>query len=88
MAEATGDQLPALETRVDPEPYLQFEWLAFSELSSDRQIGWVVGPIGWTAIDAYAVRHGIEGPDEFERFRFIIRKMDAAFMAWNRKKED
>jgi hypothetical protein len=72
--------LPFLESQVDLEPHLQFEWQAFRDLSTDRQAGFGVGPIPWTSIDQYAARHGVEG-DEFERFCHLVRAMDDAYRA-------
>lgn len=54
------------------------EWLAvFWELSTDRQIGHVTGPIPAASIDRRAV--GMH-PDEGAMFRKCIRAMDAAYM--------
>lgn len=71
---------------VPPKPavpgHLVFYWDAFWELSADRPLGFSgVGRIPFTALDAYATRYGLTGPDAFDRFRQIIRAMDAAFRA-------
>lgn len=36
-----------------------------------------VGPIPWTAIDAYASRFGIDRIEEFEFFAMLIRAIEA-----------
>jgi hypothetical protein len=89
-AEARGGDvppLPFLETQVDREPHLAFEWEAFGELSTDRSIGFGRGPIPWSAIDRYAGRHGIDDPDEHARFVRLIRAMDEAFLGWHAERD-
>lgn len=54
----------------------QFAYAAFNELASDRAVGMAMGPIPFTAIDAYAWRYGIADTDEFERFRILIRVIE------------
>lgn len=53
---------------------------AFFELSTDRQLGFSEGPIPFTAIDAYARRAGVDGPDEFMQLRRLIRALDHAYL--------
>jgi len=54
---------------------------AFAELGSCRPAGiGNLGPIPWTALDAYARRHGIAGED-FETFAVLIAALDAAWLA-------
>ncbi|WP_371346465.1 hypothetical protein [Ancylobacter sp. IITR112] len=64
-------------------------WNAFWALSTDRQIGFGgVGPIQFSSVDRYAIRYGIDGIDEFDRFTSLIRAMDSAFLEQiNRKRE-
>lgn len=68
--------MPALDARPEVADHLVFVWSAFWELGSDRAIGFAAGPIPFTAIDAYAVRYGIEDIDQFDRFRALIRAME------------
>jgi hypothetical protein len=65
---------------VDPEPHLLDMWEAFFALSNDRQVGMGLGPIPWSSLDRYAQRFGIDDPDEFDVFAFLIRTMDGAFL--------
>jgi len=58
---------------------LQFYWDAFWELSADREVGFAMGRIPFTSIDRYAVRYEIDEIDEFDRFREMMRSMDAEF---------
>jgi hypothetical protein len=53
---------------------------AFRELSTDRQIGMATGQIPSGAIDRYAMRHGLDDPDEFELFTQCVRAMDAVYL--------
>lgn len=39
-----------------------------------------VGAIPWTAINAYAKRHGVRDPDDFDDFVSLIREMDAVYL--------
>lgn len=77
-----GRDLPAGYLRrpeVEPEgiPY----WDAFWELSTDRQVGMGTGPIPFSALDRYADRFGLSAPDDFDRFRAIVRAMDDAYLS-------
>ena len=62
-------------------PGLGFYYSAFSELSTDRQIGMSEGWIPWGSIDRYAHRYGLTGWD-FERFRILIRGMDIEYIKY------
>jgi hypothetical protein len=57
-----------------------FTYNAFCELNSDRESGFGIGPIRFTAIDAYARRYGIVGIDEFEQFTADVRLIDRMFL--------
>jgi hypothetical protein len=65
-------------------PVLHPQWtalcmLAFRDLSTERDCSWSLGPIPWTAINAWGRSRGLRGPVllEFER---LIRAMDDAYM--------
>jgi hypothetical protein len=68
--------------------HLQFQWQAFWDLHTDRPMGMSVGPIPFGAIHVYADRYGIEGVDEFDAFRDLIRAMDDAYLTWSAKRRD
>ncbi len=90
IAKAAGDkvaELPFMRAKVIPDDHLSFEWGAFIELSTDRQSGFAIGPIGWSAIDRYAQRFDLMG-DEFERFTRLMRAMDAAYLDWQQRKAE
>lgn len=66
---------------------LSWIWSAFWELGSDRPIGMGgAGPIPFSSLDRYAGRYDIDDGEEFDRFRGFIRRMDAAYLKWARKK--
>lgn len=57
--------------------HLDFYMDAFEDLSTTRPVGFGVGPIPWNSLDAYARRYTVR---DFERFNFLIRRMDDAFL--------
>ncbi len=59
---------------------LQFYWLAFFDLSSERQIGMGIGPIPRSQIRHYAIEHDILSRDEFEHFYRIVRAIDEEYI--------
>ena len=68
--------------RPDLWPHLALYSEAFAQLTTDRPLGALggVGSIPWSALDRYAARHGIDDPDEFERFQKLIRAQDRAYL--------
>lgn len=75
--------LPVPETCFAPElsDDLLFAYRAFYELTTDRAVGFAVGPIPFAAIDAYARRYGVDDRDEFDRLRDLVRAADEAYLA-------
>ena len=53
---------------------------AFVQLRTCRPIGMGVGPIPWTAVDAYCERHGIRGELRFV-FEHCVAALDRADLA-------
>lgn len=86
MADA-GETIADLETRVRPASHLLFHWSAFADLSTDRPVGFGIGPIPGSAIRAYAQWYSIDDSDEYERFKSLIRRMDREFMKWHQEAE-
>jgi hypothetical protein len=58
---------------------LDLYWKAFTDLMSDRDVGMAEGPIPWSAMSEWATRRRIFG-DDFERFVYILRELDSAYM--------
>lgn len=73
-----------------PVPNLYPQWaaigmVAFHDLSTCRAVGFDVGPIPWTAINAWAAEHNLRG--EVRRvFATVIRRMDAAWLKSERER--
>lgn len=74
-------------TRPKLPQHLRFVWQAFFDLSTDRQIGQVMGPIPWASIDRYAARYSIHGNDEFEQFAAMIRTLDLSYREYFKPKD-
>jgi hypothetical protein len=54
---------------------------AFQDCHTDRPIGFAMGPIPFTAIDAWARRHGWGDPEEFALLNRMVRAMDLEWLA-------
>lgn len=64
-------------------------WDAFWEVNSDRALGMgAEGRIPSVAIDAYARRHGIDDPSDFEWFRSVIRSLDSEYLSLRQRKNE
>lgn len=82
MARRDGGSV-AEPTAPEPTPHEHIEhWImrAFADLATCRPIGMGIGPIPWTAIDAWCERHGIRG-DAREVFESCVRALDRADLA-------
>lgn len=76
-----GQEVPEALIAPDLQELESAIWVAFWDLSSDRQIGMDIGPIPWHSIKAYADTFGMPS-DIFCR---VVRAMDKFFM--RRRKE-
>jgi hypothetical protein len=63
------------------------QWIAeaFFRLTGSRQIGFGVGPIPLTEIEAYVRLFGLLD-DDIDAFFRLISAMDAVFVKWNNKR--
>jgi hypothetical protein len=68
-------------------PGLEFIWRAFWEMSTDRDFGMAEGPIPWSVMDRYALRHEIED-DEFDRFVLMIKSLDSVYIEHRTKQQN
>jgi hypothetical protein len=75
-----------MEDRPTVPDHLVFLWKAFWDLSSDRQVGMALGPIPWSSIDRYSVRHGVNNIDEFEYMLALLKGMDEVYLEYQNKK--
>lgn len=71
----------AMLERPDLPAHLRFAWGAFTEISTDRPVGFGAGPIPRRAIAAYCDDAGLRDPDEREDFVALIRAMDGEVLA-------
>ena len=56
-------------------------YLAFMQLTTCRPVSEIVGPIPWTAINQFAIRHDITG-DDFDDLVYLIGEMDDTYLKW------
>ena len=83
MMTREGQPLPPEATPPPQGDHPEIEdWImaAFADLSTCRPIGMAVGPIPWTAIDAYASRAGLT-PAARRTFTGSVRALDRAYLA-------
>lgn len=68
----------------EPElgPFEDFYLGAFWALSTERPVGWSIGPIPHRRVVEYGREHGLE-PDVLESFVEVVRSMDSAFLKWH-----
>jgi len=81
-----NEELPLF---VQKMPHLRedLHWIAeaFYRMTSSRQIGFGVGPIPLTEIDAYIRLFGLLD-DDIERFYRLITALDAVYVKWTSKR--
>lgn len=87
-AQEMGDEIPEDFIAPDILEECVFAHGAFQDLSGDRQSGFGIGPIPWSSINAYALRHNIGDLDEFEMFAWMVRVMDNAFVKHHSEKKN
>lgn len=63
---------------------LELYYLAFCDLSSCREQGYVEGPVSWLTINAYAIAKNFEGEQREDLF-YLIQRLDAAYMTFRAK---
>lgn len=60
---------------------------AFWQLSTERQIGFSVGPIPVSKIEEFGEKRGYD-PITLDIFRHLIREVDAAYLDWLTKERE
>ena len=80
VAQEAGDEIPA--DAIPPELPIgfAFAYAAFRALISDREMGFGIGQIRFTTIDAYARRYGIIALDEFDELVADIGMIDGLYL--------
>jgi len=61
--------------------------LAFRQLTTERQIGWGVGPIPWSAIAAWAEEWELD-EEQASDLAYYVRRMDREYIRLKTPKED
>lgn len=84
--EEKGEDIPALRNKPELEDYLRPYWEAFYVLTHSRQVGFGIGAIPLSEIDAYLRLYGIDDPEERDELVFFIREMDMEFLAFHNRK--
>jgi hypothetical protein len=75
------------EEEPDYPPGLDFYMRAFWQLSTERQIGFSVGPIPVSKIEEFGEKRGYD-PITLDIFRHLIREVDAAYLDWLTKERE
>lgn len=60
-------------------PGLEFIYMAFFDLNTERPSGMGEGQIPWSAIKAYADYHELDA-QSFEVLNYLIRRMDGVYL--------
>lgn len=59
---------------------------AFWDLSTERQIGFALGPIPGSKLDAYGHSRGLDS-DNMDLFRAVTRMLDDAYLKWAQEQQ-
>jgi hypothetical protein len=74
----------AIQDAPDLWPGLELYFQAWIDLDSCRSIGLGVGPIPWTAIEAYSISMDLDS-DKRARMHRLVRALDRVYLDHNRK---
>ena len=75
--ERLGRNVPTLQTRPELPVYLELYLTAYMQLSTDRQIGMVVGSIPYGAILNWCYSMGMEDIDDIDDLATVVWKVDS-----------
>lgn len=82
-----GEKIPdRIANRPVIEQYMMFYIDAFFELTTERQIGFVEGPIPLSAIHRYADRLEMNSEERID-FHLFITRLDATYLKYKTRKE-
>lgn len=91
MAEAAVRQGRPLPNRIQNSPQLHLGltlfFIGFLDLTDEREIGLVHGPIPWRAIREYCLDHEIVD-EQKEDFFFHIKRLDMSYLKWKQEQKD
>lgn len=78
-------QRRALPERIQNAPQLQtglaLFYMAFMDLTTERQVGEAIGAIPWTAVDRYCEANELYGEQREDMF-YHIGRLDRAYIEW------
>ncbi len=83
-----GEHVPALENMPDLFLEAMPYWTAFAELTNSRQLGMSLGPIPYSEISCWLDENLISKLEERHQYRYLISKIDNAFVASQNKQQD
>lgn len=81
-----GHHIGALDGRPEVADENMFYWNAFSVLTTSREVGFSIGNIPLSEIEAFCRLAGIEDVEERMEFVSVIQAMDREFVEFHRKK--
>ena len=88
MAQCVRQRRP-LPERIANAPQLQMGlglfYIAFLDLTSERQVGEAIGAIPWTAIDRWCLANRISGEQREDVF-YHVGRLDRAYIDWYTEK--
>ena len=70
-----------------PGPQDDFYLRAFWDLSTEREVGFGVGPIPWSKIVEYGELEGLD-LDVMRSFVRVVREMDTGYLKWQSDEAD
>lgn len=81
-----GRKVPTLEARPELPLYLEFAMLAYCQLSTERELGMVAGPIPYTSILQWAHAMDLTDIDEIDDLANVLWKADGMVSDHYKKK--
>ena len=68
-------------------PGVEWYFKAFWDLSTERQIGYTLGPIPASKVSEYGREHGLRD-DTLVLFRDMMKELDRAYLKWVKDEQD
>lgn len=86
---AAGQPLPRDWDPNPPEIEPDGAWIlrAFWDLSSERPIGFSLGPIPWSSVVRYGARAGLDR-EASDVLWAHVRALDSAYLAWHAREQE
>lgn len=85
QAVRSGQPIPdKIKNAPEVLPGLEFYYVAFCRLSTERQIGMAEGPIPYYAARRFADEYGLDEAD-FERMWYLVSRLDQEYIRYREK---